>query len=111
MARLKAEYGYDHTNQSVLVLRKARGKITIAEIEEFLRYEQGGRYQGRYAVFLNATESSCGGSGWMDEIDPPGDVVSLYPMEDGGECPCCRRYLVMDSCPHCGEDLHNTSNL
>ena len=90
----------------VLLIRKSRGKLTLQEINDLLLYEDGGKYNGLYAIVLNASESACGGSGWDDGSEPKGDVAELYELYAGNDCPVCRKLLPeKDFCPHCGEKL------
>lgn len=91
---------------SVLIIRKSRGKLTLQEIEELLRYERGGIFNGRYAILLNCSEATCGGAGWGDETEPRGDIVELCEVQSEEECPICKAMLPdKDYCPHCGESL------
>lgn len=106
MSKITAEWGSDYHDQAILILRKKRGKISIGEIEEFLRYTGSGKYQGHWAILINASEASCGGSGWMDEYDDPGDTVCLYQIEEGDCCPVCGAVTpLLEYCPNCGEKL------
>lgn len=103
------DYIHDRRGKNMLVLRKARGKFTLKEIEEILLYECRGAFNGRYALVVNTTENAAGGAGWGDEIEYPGDMVELYPFDNGEDCPICNEMLqYKDYCPHCGGDLHET---
>lgn len=99
----KNVYGSD-----VLVIRKARGKLTLKEIEDYLRYERYGQLNGVYAILINAQAATCGGAGWGDETEPKGDVAELCLVLSGGECPICVAMLPGEYCPHCGESLRET---
>lgn len=101
-SKITATYEEDIHGKTVLRLRRKRGKISVSEIEEFLMYES--KLYGFYAIVLRCTESYVGASGWFDELDDPGDVVDLYPIEDGDNCPVCGRNVVM-CCPECGTEI------
>lgn len=91
----------------ILRICKSRGKLTLREIADLLLYEDNGKYNGRYAIFINASESACGGSGWDDGSEPKGDFADLYELSAGNDCPVCGKLLPdKDYCPHCGESLH-----
>lgn len=98
------KWDYDIRGRMVLAVHKNRGKLTLSEIEEALRYENRGEFNGHYAILLNCSEATCGGSGWGDEVEPKGDDVFLYPLEDGSDCPVCANLTPpFDYCPNCGE--------
>lgn len=87
------------------VMRKARGKLSLDEITEFLQLENHGHHQGQYAILINATESAMGGSGWGMEETPKGDVVELILLNGEEPCPICTEMLPPDYCPECGATL------
>lgn len=89
----------------VLTIYKKRGKLTLEEIENYLRYENQGRSQGHYLIHLNCSESTCGGSGWMDDEVSPGDSAELYQYNFDDTCPICRKLAPIEYCPACGEHL------
>lgn len=107
MARgITFEWDKNIYGKSVLVIRKARGKLTLSEIEELLRYENRGAYNGRYAILVNCAEATCGGAGWGDETEQRGDTVALCEISANEDCPVCGAMLPeKDYCPHCGESL------
>jgi hypothetical protein len=92
MAKLTGEWSSSN-GQSYVTLQKSKGKLTLDEIEHFLRYNG---FCGQYVIHINATEESCEGSGWGDEIEDPGDSVRLIYLEQGMECPVCSRLLDVD---------------
>lgn len=100
MSGIKSHWSYE-TGQPCLVLEKSRGKFTLDQIEEFLRYNSS--FQGNWAVILRCGEQTCGGSGWGDEIEPKGDVVSLFQLGEGETCPVCSEFMPPEYCPHCGK--------
>jgi hypothetical protein len=96
------EWGEDLHGRSVLLARKARGKISVSEIQEVMMRDE--RYHGAWAVLFRAREDS-GYQGWGDD-EPKGDVLELYQVGDGEKCPLCAAiYAGVDYCPHCGEML------
>lgn len=95
--------GYDWRDNNIVTITKRRGKLTIAEIEDVLRYEEHNRYCGHYAMILNCSEATIGGDGYFDEDEPKGDAVSLYPIEEGEFCPVCGNLTPpFNYCPTCG---------
>lgn len=94
----------DKNGESVLLLERKRGSITVKDIQDFLLYESGSRFHGSYAIILRATEEMCGPPGIFDKEDNS-DYVELYPLYAGESCPVCRKTLVMDICPECGTQL------
>lgn len=105
-AKLRAQWDMDVHGQSVLLIEKKRGKLNLDEIGDFLRYSPGGIYQGHYVAIINATEATCGASGWMDDETPQGDAVELYKVEDGETCPVCQHEAPsFQWCPECGASL------
>ncbi|MCL1789967.1 MAG: hypothetical protein FWG40_01200 [Peptococcaceae bacterium] len=93
----------DIRGNSALIARKSRGKISIAELQaEMSKYYQ---YEGAWAVIFKASEES-GHQGWDSGVDPKGDVLELYRVGDGEECPICTTtFCGVDFCPHCGERI------
>lgn len=85
-----------------LKITKARGKFTLDEIEDLLRYENNQLLCGHYVIILNCSESTIGGNGCFFE-EPKGDVVSLYRIEEGDYCPICGNITPpFEYCPSCG---------
>lgn len=102
----KIEYRWDRGDfgRSLLVLTKAKGKLSIGEIEQYLLADY--RLHGHYVILIKATESQMGGSGWGDEKEPVGDVVVLCQVEECSLCPICGvEAKPKDYCPHCGKEL------
>ena len=95
---------YDRLDKPCVVIRKKRGKLSVDEIEEILRYEDFQQWNGYYVLLLNCTEATLGGNGCWDLLDePPGDMVMLYEVTASEECPVCRSNLPPFSyCPSCG---------
>lgn len=104
--------GYDHHDRSIVIITKRRGKLTLDEIEDALRYGAGNQYCGHYAILLNCSAATLGGSGYFDEDMPKGDEVSLYPLDEGETCPVCDSLTPpYNYCPVCGtswKDCNNT---
>ncbi len=100
---IEMSWEYDYKDRPVLRIEKKRGKLTMEEIEDLLRYEEGQRYCGHYAIILNCSEATVDGGGLYLEEDQKGDVVSLYQIEDGETCPVCGVYSPpFEYCPNCG---------
>ena len=95
---------YDRLDRPCVVIRKKRGKLSVDEIEEILRYEDFQQWNGHYVLLLNCTEATLGGNGCWDLLDEqPGDMVRLYEVTASEECPVCQSNLPPFSyCPSCG---------
>lgn len=99
----KIEWGYDRYDQPVLQIVKKRGKLTLAEIEDILRYENGQQWCGYYAIILNCSEATVDGGSLFLMPDDPGDAVDLYKLEEGEPCPVCEKAIPpFEYCPSCG---------
>ena len=106
-AKIEAMWDYDMHDNSILVLEKKRGKLSLNEVGDFLRYEKRGGFKGNYVLIIRATEATCGGSGWMDEEEPKGDQWVLYQVEQGEPCPVCSHMTPsIQWCESCGEPLN-----
>lgn len=95
---------YDLADRPCVRIEKKRGKLTLDEIEEILRYEDAQNWIGHYAILLNCSESTVGGVCWPNMAeDNQGDAVNLYEIADAGECPVCGAELPpFEYCPSCG---------
>lgn len=113
---LTAIWDNDLHGRSILRIKKARGKLTIDEIEDVLRYgntSSGTQLNGHYVMFLNCSEESCGGNGlgFLGMEDPPGDCVNLYEVWDSNDCPICGKLIPpFEYCPNCGESWKDQAN-
>lgn len=104
-AKIEAYWDQDLYDNSILVISKKRGKLSMAEVEDFLRYEKSGAFQGNYVQMIRASEATCG-AGWGFEEDPKGDEWVLYQVEEMEKCPVCRKLTPMlQYCPECGQEL------
>lgn len=106
-AKLKAWWDEDIFGKSILRVEKKRGKLNLEEVGDFLRYSEYGLLQGVYVAMINAQESTCGGSGWIDEVEEnKGDMLDLYKVEQGEPCPVCAKVTPdFEYCPECGAPL------
>lgn len=94
---------YDRHDTMIVRIQKRRGKLGLSEIEELLRYGSGQEWCGNYAILLNCSEATIGGSGYDIFGEDPGDVVDLYPIEEGEYCPICGKFVPpFLYCPTCG---------
>ena len=95
---------YDRLDRTCVVIRKKRGKLSVNEIEEILRYEDFQQWNGYYVLLLNCTEATLGGNGcWDLLVEQPRDMVRLYEVTASEECPVCQSNLPPFSyCPSCG---------
>lgn len=93
----------DYMDRPCVTIQKNRGKLTVQEIGDLLRYE-GSQWNGHYVILLNCTESTMGGNGCFDMMEQQkGDIIDLYEVTDGDKCPVCAAMLPpFQYCPSCG---------
>ena len=100
---IEITWAYDFTGRMYLKISKARGKLTLEEIQDLLLYENNQKLCGHYAILLNCSEETIGGNGVYLEKDSKGDSVGLYQIEQEGTCPLCGEHTPpFEYCPHCG---------
>lgn len=103
MAKIQAEWRQDTAGHYSLILTKSRGKLTVAEIGEFLQRYPHGVFQGNWCIIIQAGEDTCA-AGWYEE--PKGDAVELYQLGQGDNCPVCGQLVPnYQWCPECGASL------
>ena len=102
MAKIELEWGEDFRGKRILLAKKKRGKISIAELQEAMNYNHN--YSGAWAVIFRVFEDG-GYIGWGDLDVQKGDVLELYQLGEGEGCPVCDVVLIVEYCPHCGECL------
>jgi len=103
MAKLKESRYRNDAGSYIVELRKSRGKITVDEIIEHLKYVT--RYYGFYAIIINANEYTCEPQGFLTE-EPQGDFVEVVMLEEYDSCPLCAKMMPdPDYCPECGASL------
>lgn len=92
-----------------IIVRKAKGKLTMDEIWDFLQEKEQMDAFGEesLAVILFRIRQRDGGF-WEGEKDE-GDAQSVYILQDGSTCICGRKELALQYCPHCGEKLNAIS--
>ena len=94
---------YDYRDQTVLRITKKRGKLTLEEISDLIRYENNQMFCGHYAILLNCSEVTINGDDLYLYEGQKGDVVDLYKIEEGEFCPVCGNYTPpFEYCPNCG---------
>lgn len=100
---IEMSWEYDYKGRLFLRIVKKRGKLTLDEIEDLLRYEESQRYCGHYIIILNCSEATVDGGGLYLEEEQKGDAVDLYQIEEGETCPVCGKYTPpFEYCPSCG---------
>lgn len=100
---IEMSWEYDSMGRIFLRIIKKRGKLTLEEITDLLRYEERQQYCGHYAIILNCSEATVGGNGLFFEEDEKGDAVDLYQIEEGETCPVCGKFTPpFEYCPNCG---------
>lgn len=98
------------TTRTAVKITKKRGKLTLDEIEDLLRYENGQSWCGHYIILLNCSEATLEGSSWFVEEEPKGDVVYLHKIEGDDSCPVCGQLTPpFDYCPSCGTTWKDNS--
>lgn len=94
---------YDRMDKPVVTIQKRRGHLTLEEVADLLRFEDRNAWCGVYAIVLNCSESTIGGSSYDFDDGPKGDALDLYPLEENEECPVCGSVLPpFLYCPECG---------
>lgn len=104
-SKLSAEWVQDSTGRDILLIKKKRGKLNINEITDFLMDDYKYSYK-HFAILISSNPELRMGSGWMNEIEEPGDCIELIELEDGEKCPICGRLMAIDICPECGAELN-----
>lgn len=101
---ISVEQGCDYAGTPCFVIKKKRGKLTLEEIQDILRYENLQQWNGYYVIFLNCTDSTVEGNGCLELLEErPGDTVMLYEVVDSAKCPVCKALLPpFQYCPSCG---------
>lgn len=102
MAKLSWEYDDNGTD---ILVRKAKGKLTIQELFEFLHQpKQTICFDGCLAVVLFRVNSERDIP--MNYEEPEGDVQRVYMLGDDADCPICgRKDMAVQYCPDCGRKL------
>jgi len=71
----KITHNWEETDsENILVLEKKRGKITIEEIENYLKYEIRGIENRKFCIVFDLNESSSMPQGFWEEITQPSNV-------------------------------------
>ena len=100
---IEMSWAYDYKGRLALRIEKKRGKLTLAEIQDLLMYEESQRYCGHYAILLNCSEAAADGGSLYLEEDQKGDAVDLHQIQEGEFCPICGEYTPpFLYCPTCG---------
>ena len=100
---IEMSWAYDYKGRLALRIEKKRGKLTLAEIQDLIMYEERQRYCGHYAIILNCSEAAMGGDDLYLEDGQKGDTVALYQIEEGETCPvCAEKSPPFEYCPSCG---------
>lgn len=94
------EKSRDFSGNEIFLVRKSRGKLTVAEVTEVL--QQNRECEGHFAIVLNISDSAMGGTGWGDDEPQKGDVVELYEVASDDYCPLCSKLIPPDYCEECG---------
>jgi len=100
---IEMSWAYDYKGRLALRIEKKRGKLTLAEIQDLIMYEERQRYCGHYAIILNCSEAAMGGDDLYLEDGQKGDTVALYQIEEGETCQvCAEKSPPFEYCHSCG---------
>lgn len=102
MAKLTWEYAENGTD---IIVRKAKGKITIQELFDFLHEpKQTNCFDGTLAVVMFRVNSNRDIPYLYEE--PAGDAQEVIMVGDDSTCPICGRPdMAVQYCPDCGRKL------
>ena len=95
---IKSEVTTDALGRTVVTLSKSRGKLTMAEMQDYLRSQM----PGIYIIVLKALED--GYDGW-GQTEISGDAQDIYLYD--AQCPLCGWEPPDGYCPKCGANLHD----
>ena len=103
VAKLSWEYADNGTD---IYVKKARGKITIQELFDFLHEpKQTNYFDGCLAVVLFRVNSERDIP--MHYEEPEGDTQLVYMLGDDADCPVCgTKGMAVQYCPDCGRKLY-----
>ena len=104
MANLSLEW--KNTDQNIITVKKARGKITLEEIVQFFHEnKQINSFDGKLVMFMFRVngEADLYPYGWEEQ---KGDIQDLLILEDESSCPICGRKMFIQYCPECGTKLY-----
>ncbi len=80
--KIEAVWDQDTHDNSILVLEKEEGKLSLEEVKEFLAYSHNGAFKGDYVLIVRSEEAQEG-------EEHQGDQWGLYKVEPGAGCPVC----------------------
>lgn len=80
--KIEAVWDQDTHDNSILVLEKEEGKLSLEEVKEFLTHSHNGAFKGDYVLIVRSEEAQEG-----EEYQ--GDQWGLYKVEPGAGCPVC----------------------
>lgn len=80
--RIAAMWDQDAHDNSILVLEKEEGKLSLEEVKEFLSHSHNGSFKGNYVLIVRSEEAQEG-------EEAQGDQWGLYKVEPGAGCPVC----------------------
>lgn len=104
MAKLTWEWS--DTDRNIITIRKARGKITMEEIIQYMHEPaQLHFFDGKLVLAMFRVNESADlyPYGWEEQT---GDAQDLYVIEDETRCPICNQVLYLQYCPDCGRKLY-----
>lgn len=102
MAKLTWEYAENGTD---IIVRKAKGKITMQELFDFLHEpKQTNSFDGALAVVMFRINSDRDIPYNYEEQE--GDEQIVFMVGDEATCPICgKQGLAVQFCPDCGRKL------
>lgn len=75
--KIEAVWDQDAHDNSILILEKEEGKLSLEEVQEFLTYSHNGAFKGDYVMVIRSGEGPAAGEGHR------GDQWGLYKVEPG----------------------------
>lgn len=90
--KIEAVWDQDAHDNSILVLEKEEGKLSLEEVKEFLSHSHNGSFKGNYVLIVLAEEAQGG-------EEAKGDQWGLYKVEPGAGCPVCGNEIPFYEAP------------
>lgn len=91
--KIEAAWDQDAHDNSILILEKEEGKLSMGEVKEFLMHSHNGSFKGDYVMVIRSEEGQEGGE------EPQGDQWGLYKVEPGAGCPVCGNEIQFYEAP------------
>jgi len=104
----KLQWEWQNYDRNEIRIRKARGKITMQELVDFMHEpEQVNLFIGKLVLFMFRVNPDADMFDYGYE-ESAGDEQTLMILEDEGHCPICNGELFVQYCPECGHQLYGS---